>query len=225
MVTTLRVMLDQLAAPTEHALAEASRDLTRALIAGAPAGCEVEGIAPAGTSDVGIPGLAGVRRTALARRELSGALQLGLGTGIAGGMIHSPTLFAPLVRHDRVHDHDQTVVTVWDLRAWESGAELPRGVAAWQKAILKRAARFADAVVVPTHSLAVRLGEIAPSLADRVRVVAGAAPLGFAVPPPDVVRWGCRRGTSCSRGDLCLRRRSTRPSPRWPRRGWMCPSS
>lgn len=188
MVATLRVVLDQLVAPTEHVLAEASRDLTRALIAGAPAGCEVEGIAPAGSSDVDVPGLAGVRRTALARRELSGALQLGVGTGIGGGMIHSPTLFAPLVKHDRLHDNDQTVVTVWDLRAWESGAELPRGVASWNKAMLKRAVRFADAVVVPTHSLAGRLGEIAPSLADRVRVVAGASPLGFAVPSDDVGR-------------------------------------
>ncbi|MGA7147611.1 MAG: glycosyl transferase, partial [Microbacterium sp.] len=134
MVATLRVMLDQLVAPTEHVLAEASRDLTRALIAGAPAGCEVEGIAPAGGEGLDVPGLAGVRRTALARRELSAALQLGVGTGIGGGMIHSPTLFAPLVKHDRVHDNDQTVVTVWDLRAWEAGAELPRGVASWQKA-------------------------------------------------------------------------------------------
>jgi hypothetical protein len=200
-VATLRVMLDQLVTPTEHVLAEASRDLTRALIAGVPSGCEVEGIAPAGSSGVEVPGLAGVRRTALARRELSGALQLGVGTGIGGGMIHSPTLFAPLVKHDRLHDNDQTVVTVWDMRPWESAAELPRGVASWNKAMLKRAARFADAVVVPTHSLAVRLAEVAPSLADRLRVVAGASPLGFAVPSDEV---GRRRSLGLPEGYVLL---------------------
>lgn len=189
-VATLRVVLDQLVAPTEPELAEASRELARALVIGAPAGCEVEAIAPAGGDDAALAsvGLAGVRRTALPRRELAAALQLGVGTGIGGGMIHSPSLFAPLVRHDRVHDHDQTVVSVWDLRPWESAAELPRGVAAWHKAMLRRAVKHADAVVVPTHSLAARLLEIAPGVGDRIRVVAGAAPLGFAVPVDEIGR-------------------------------------
>lgn len=189
MTATLRVMLDQLVAATEPDLVEASRELAKALVIGAPAGCEVEAIAPAGgqgdLSDV--PGLAGVRRTALARRELAGALQLGVGTGIGGGMIHSPSLFAPLVRHDRVHDNDQTVVTVWDLRAWEAADELPRSAVAWQRAMLKRAVKYADAVVVPTHAIGARLAEIA-RLGDRIRVIAGAAPLGFAVPTDEVGR-------------------------------------
>lgn len=190
MVATLRVVLDQLVAPTEPDLAEASRELARALVLGAPAGCEVEAIAPAGPASLEdvVPGLAGVRRAALQRRELSAALQLGVGTGIGGGMIHSPSLFAPLVRHDRVHDHDQTVVSVWDLRPWESPAELPRGVVAWHKAMLKRAVKHADAVVVPTHSLAARLRDIAPGLGDRLRVIAGASPLGFAVPVDEIGR-------------------------------------
>ena len=137
MTATLRVMLDQLVAPTEPDLVEASRDLTRALVIGAPAGCEVEGIAPAGGEGElsTVTGLVDVRRTALQRRALAGALQLGVGTGIGGGMIHSPSLFAPLVRHDRVHDNDQTVVTVWDLRPWETPAEMPRSVVAWHRAI------------------------------------------------------------------------------------------
>ena len=203
MVATLRVVLDQLVAPTEPELAEASRELARALVIGAPSGCEVEAIAPAGgpegALDV-VAGLANVRRTALPRRELSAALQLGVGTGIGGGMIHSPSLFAPLVRHDRVHDHDQTVVTVWDLRPWESPAELPRAVVAWHKAMLKRAVKHADAVVVPTHSLAGRLLELAP-LGDRVRVIAGASPLGFAVPTDEV---GRRRELGLPEGFILL---------------------
>jgi glycosyltransferase involved in cell wall biosynthesis len=204
MTATLRVMLDQLVAPTEPDLAEASRELARALVAGAPAGCEVEGIAPAGgqidpRSEVA--GLAGIRRTALARRELAGALQLGVGTGIGGGMIHSPSLFAPLVRHDRVHDNDQTVVTVWDLRPWEAADELPRATVAWHRAMLKRAVRYADAVVAPTHSIAARLVELAPPLGDRIRVIAGASPLDFTVPSDEV---GRRRGLDLPEGFLLL---------------------
>lgn len=201
MVATLRVVLDQLVAPTEPVLAEASRDLTRALIAGAPAGCEVEGIAPAGgDGDPEVPGLAGLRRTALPRRELAAALQLGVGTGIGGGMIHSPTLLAPLVKHDRVHDNDQTVVTVWDLRPWEAPAELSRAAAGWHKAMLKRAVKHADAVVVPTHSIAERLADIA-RVGDRVRVISGASPLGFAVPTDEV---GRRRGLDLPEGFVLL---------------------
>ena len=102
-------------------------------------------------------------------------------------MIHSPTLMAPLVKHDRVHDHDQTVVTVWDLRAWESPDELPRPRVMFERAMLKRAVKYADAVVVPTHALAQRLGGIA-RLGDRVRVIAGAAPTGFRAPNDAVAR-------------------------------------
>ncbi|WP_342000969.1 glycosyltransferase [Microbacterium sp. LWH7-1.2] len=204
MAATLRVVLDQLVAPTEPEVAEASRELARALVLGAPSGCEVEAIAPAGGVDGAldaVPGLAGVRRTALPRRELAAALQLGVGTGIGGGMIHSPSLFAPLVRHDRVHDHDQTVVTLWDLRPWESPSELTRSSVAWHKAMLKRAVKHADAVVVPTHSLAVRLLEIAPGLRDRVRVIPGASPSGFAVPTDEV---GRRRSLGLPEGYVLL---------------------
>ncbi|MDN3495371.1 glycosyltransferase [Planococcus sp. APC 4015] len=198
MVATLRVVLDQ---SPEPRLAEASRELSKALVLGAPDGCEVEAIVPAGVDSPDVAGLSDVRHTALARRELAAALQLGIGTGIGGGMIHSPSLFAPLVRHDRVHDHDQTVVTVWDLRAWDAPDELPRGVAAWHKAMLKRAVRHADAVVVPTHSLSARLVGIAPKLADRVRVIAGASPLGFGVPRDEV---GRRRSLDLPEGCVLL---------------------
>ncbi|MGK3953389.1 glycosyltransferase [Microbacterium sp. I2] len=203
MVATLRVVLDQVVAPTDRPLAEASRELARALVAGAPSGCEVEAIVPAGGEDVGeaVPGLADVRRAALARRELSGALQFGLATGLGGGMIHSPSLFAPLVKHDRVHNNDQTVVTVWDLRPWEAPVELPRPVVAWHKAMLRRAVKYADAVVVPTHSLAARLVEIAPQLGDRVRVIAGASPIGFSVPSDEI---GRRRALDLPEGFVLL---------------------
>lgn len=194
MVATLRVMLDQVAAPTDPDLELASRELARALADAAPAGCEVEGIIPgvpaARVDEIALelPGLERLHKVALARRELSAALQLGVATGIGGGMIHSPTLFAPLVKHDRIHDNDQTVVTLWDLRAWEAPDELSRTVVGWQRAMLKRAAKHADAIVVPTHSMAEALEEVAPRLGDRVRVIPGASPAGFAVPADEVGR-------------------------------------
>lgn len=187
MVATLRVLLDF--APVE--LREPTVQLARALVSTAPRGCDVRGVVASGVSQEAqdaVPGLADVHVSPIPRRELATALQLGAPAGIGGGMLHSASLFAPLVRHDRVHDNDQTVVTVWDLRAWEVPGELSRGAASWQRGMLKRAVRHADAVVVPTHAHAARLAEIAPKLGDRVRVIAGAAPAGFAVPRDEIGR-------------------------------------
>lgn len=202
MTATLRVMLDQLVSPTDPDLATASRELTRGLIEGTPSGCDVEGIAPAGPADrpVEIDGLAGVRRTTLPRRELAAALQLGVATGIGGGMIHSPTLLAPLVRHDRVHENDQTVITLWDLGPWDDAGQWPRSVVAWHRAMLKRAVKHADAVVVPTHAMARQLAGIA-KLGERIRVIAGAAPSGLRVPVDEV---GRRRAMDLPEGFVLL---------------------
>ena len=97
-------------------------------------------------------------------------------------MLHSPSLLAPLVRHDRVNrPNDQTVVTVHDTFAWTH----PRGLGAheigWQKAMAKRAHRFADAVVVPTHAVGRQLDDIYP-FGDRIRVIGGAARSSLALP-------------------------------------------
>lgn len=192
MTTTLRVVLDQLVTPTDADLAAASRELAGALVDSAPAGCDVAAIAPTagrdgGDGDVDVAGLTSVHRMALARRELAAAWQLGVVAGVGGGLIHSPTLLAPLAKHDRVHDHDQTVVTLWDLRAWDAPDELPRASVVWSRTMLKRAEKHADAVVVPTHAMAQRLAETT-KLGERLRVVSGAAPTGFAVPTDAVGR-------------------------------------
>ncbi|WP_354002912.1 hypothetical protein [Microbacterium elymi] len=126
-------MLDQLVGPTDPDLAMASRELAHALVQAAPAGCDVGAIVPSGPFDMA--GLAEVRRLGMARRELAAAWQLGVTAGVGGGLIHSPTLLAPLSRHDRVNDHDQTVVTLWDLLAWEHPDELTRPAQTWSKAM------------------------------------------------------------------------------------------
>ncbi|MGW9156588.1 glycosyltransferase [Microbacterium sp. NPDC055665] len=176
----LRVVLDQLVHVVDPDQASASVDLARGLIATAPSGCAVDAIVPAG-AEVPIAGVGEVRTLALGRRELAASWQLGIAPGVGGGMIHSPTLMAPLVRHDRVHDNDQTTVTLWDLRAWDAPEELPKTVVGWQRGMLRRAVKHADAVIVPSHAVAERLSELA-RLGDRVRVVAGAPPHGFAAP-------------------------------------------
>lgn len=178
MTVQLRVVVDQIGVDAD--LARAALGLTEGLIRTAPRGCVVSGIAPSGT-EVPVAGLHDVRTLPLARRELAAAWQMGIAAGVGGGLIHSATLLAPLVRHDRVHDNDQTTVTLWDLCAWENPDALPKTSVAWQRAMLKRAVRHADAVVVPSHAMAERLAEIT-SLGDRIRVIAGAAPARFREP-------------------------------------------
>lgn len=174
----MRVVVDQIGVDAD--LARAALGLTLGLVNTAPRGCVVSGIVPNG-AEASVAGLHDVRTLPLARRELAAAWQMGIAAGVGGGLIHSPTLLAPLVRHDRVHDNDQTTVTLWDLCAWENPEALPKTSVAWQRAMLKRAVKHADAVVVPSHAMAERLAEITP-LGDRIRVIAGAAPAGFCEP-------------------------------------------
>lgn len=182
----LRVVLDQLVHVVDPDQAWAAVELTAGLVSTAPHGCAVDAIVPAG-AEVPVPGVEAVRALALGRRELAASWQLGIAPGVGGGLIHAPTLMAPLVRHDRLHDNDQTTVTLWDLRAWDAPQSVARSSAAWCRGMLRRATRHADAVVVPSHAMAVRLGEIA-RVGDRIRVIAGAPPRGFAAPADAAAR-------------------------------------
>jgi glycosyltransferase involved in cell wall biosynthesis len=188
MSTTLRVIVDQVVAPVPGPIGRYAEALTRALVATAPRDCQVEGVVSSSLpSDYerlldALPGLSGLYKSSLARRELAAAWQFGLTTSPGGGMIHAPSLFAPLRRHDRTNPGEQVVVTVHDLVAWTHPQSLTTASVAWQKAMLKRARRHADAIVVPTHALAERLAAIA-DFGDRVRVIGTAPRPGLAVPP------------------------------------------
>ena len=191
MTVTLRVVLDQLVAPTSRDLAEASASLTEALIATAPRGCDVGAIVPSPgiADDEAIAGLSSETRLSMRRRELAASWQLGVAPGIGKGLIHSPTPLAPLVRHDRVNETHQIVVTLWDLRAWESPEELPKAEVLAARALLSRVGKHADAVIVPTHAMAERLAEVAKSkLVKKVRVIGGAPAAGLRVPSDAVGR-------------------------------------
>ena len=69
--------------------------------------------------------------------------------------------------------NDQTVVTVHDAIAWTDPDLLTSRQASWNRAMTKRAERFADAVVTPTHAVADVLAENF-AFGDRLRVIGGA---------------------------------------------------
>ncbi|RNE59096.1 glycosyltransferase family 4 protein [Cryobacterium tepidiphilum] len=187
-MTTLRMVVDQMAAPVPGSLGRYTEDLTRALIQTAPPGCDVEGIVSATPAEQcrqieeKLPGLGSLYKTTLARRELTAAWQLGLGTSPGPGIIHAPGLLAPLRRHDRIGGpFTQVTVTVHDVLAWTHPDALSNATAAWTKTVMKRARKFADAVVVPSHALAEQLAEIM-DFGDRVRVITPAVPSGLRLP-------------------------------------------
>ncbi|WP_414171176.1 glycosyltransferase [Clavibacter tessellarius] len=160
MTTTLRVIIDQLTGPTPGGMGRYAEDLTSAIVAATPSGCEVEGVVsavtPEQTADLEqrLPGLARITRVPLPRRELSRAWQLGLPTPGTSGMVHAPGLLAPLRRHDRVNTNDQIVATIHDVNAWTHPESMTSASVSWTKAMAKRARKHADAVVVPSHALA-----------------------------------------------------------------------
>ncbi len=179
MATTLRMVVDQMVTPVPNGISRYTEELTRALIQTAPGGCRVEGIVSAlppekiAVIEDGLPGLGQLHRTTLPRRELAAAWQLGIVPTLGSGMIHSPSLLAPLRRHEREFDQTQIVVTIHDTLAWSHPKSLTPTSVAWHKAMAKRARKHADAIVVPTHAVAEQLADII-DFGDRVRVISGA---------------------------------------------------
>lgn len=193
-MTTLRVIVDRIVGPTPGGIGRYTEELTRELITSAPNGCEVTGIVSASpesdyrTLEMLLPGIAGLYKSALDRKQLQLAWQYGLTRLPGKGMVHAPSLFAPLGRHDRLNDEgDQTVVTVHDVIPWTHPDAVSPRRAAWCRAMAKRAHRYADAVVVPTHTVAAQLDEIF-DFGDRIRVIGGAVSSKLTVPVDPEVR-------------------------------------
>ncbi|MBC7724666.1 MAG: glycosyltransferase family 4 protein [Burkholderiaceae bacterium] len=165
-----------------------AEELTRELIRTAPAGCQVSGVVSSSLeSDYErvhtlLPGLADLFKSALARRELQFAWQHGVTRLPGSGMVHATSLMAPLSKHDRVNNTgDQTVVTVHDVVAWTHPHTMSPRQASWAKGMARRAFKYADAVVVPTHTVAAQLGEIL-DFGERIRVIPGAVSSKLSVP-------------------------------------------
>ncbi len=178
--TTLRVVLDGAGAETPHGVGRYTIELTRQLIATAPRGCSVTGFVPSSPEAdydriaAALPGLASLAKSALDRRQLAAAWQHGFSRLPGTGMVHAPSLLAPLYRHDPVNNPgEQFVVTMHDAVAWTHPETLPGRRVSWVKAMARRAERYADAVVVPTHAVADELASVL-DLGERVRVIGGA---------------------------------------------------
>ncbi len=168
-------------------MARFSRELVRALVSQAPRGCDVEAVIPAVSAEevegltLLLPGLSDVHRLPLGARELRTAWQHSFTSIRLDGMVHSPTPFAPLVKHNRLASPgNQTVVTFHDAAPWLFPEETgPRG--AQVRAMAKRAQRYADAIVVPSHAVAEALTDHV-ALGDRVRVISGAVSSSLRLP-------------------------------------------
>ena len=181
---TLRVIVDEVLAPVPNGISRYAEDLTRALIATAPPGCSVEGVVAASPEAEYVdlldrlPGMS-LFKSSLARRELASAWAHGF-TRLPG-MIHAPSLLAPLSKHDRINTNEQTVVTMHDVTAWVHPGSLESRGIGWHRAMARRAHRYADALIVPTHAVAEQLAEFL-DFGDRVRVIGGAVGSTLAVP-------------------------------------------
>lgn len=214
-MTTLRVIVDQMLAPVPGGIGRYTEELARALIEAAPTDCFVEGVVSASTEAEyaslreRLPGLAGLHKSHLGRRELAASWQYGLTRLPGGGMIHSPNLLAPLGRHDRLNNAgEQIAVTIHDAAAWTYPESLPALKVNWQKTMARRAQKYADAIVVPTHAVAEQLSEFL-DFGDRIRVIGGAVSSKLSVPVDAnarAERLGLPERYILAVGDLAVRR-------------------
>lgn len=187
-MTTMRIIVDDVVSGGPGRLPRYAEDLTRAMLAATPRGAEVAGFVAASTEDEyaylhdRLPGLKILHKSALTRGQLASAWHRGFTPLPGSGVVHAPSLFAPLRRHDRTTSPgDQTVVTIHDAIAWTHPELLSPRVASWTRAMGARAERYADAIVVPTHSVAADLEERL-AVAGRVRVIGGAPSTTLVVP-------------------------------------------
>ncbi len=138
-----------------------------------------------------VPGVSGPRRLPLPRRPLIAAWERGLGPSPGPvDVVHAPTLLFPPRRRRPV------VVTLHDAVPWTHPETLtPRGVR-WHRAMAERAARTADAVVVPTQAVAESLrGHLA---LPRVRVIGEGVAEILGRTPPDAADRARRLGLPTS---------------------------
>jgi glycosyltransferase involved in cell wall biosynthesis len=184
--TPFHVIVDDALESRPRGLAAPARGLISAMLATRPAGIEVVGFVSSSPEseyaelEEAFPRLARLQKSTLAHAQLAGAWQHGF-TPPLGGMVHSPSLFAPLSGRG-----DQTVVTVHDAIAWLD-PETVAGSASWFRNMGKRADRHAAAVVVPSHATADAFAELG-MFGDRMRVIPNAPTPGLVVPDDAAAR-------------------------------------
>ncbi|MFC4004223.1 glycosyltransferase family 4 protein [Prauserella oleivorans] len=159
----LVVLAEQLLAPVPGGTGRYTAELLRALAASVPEGWTVSSVV-ARHSDVEparVAGVRGPRMLPLPRRALVAAWRLGVPWWPGGDGVHAPTPLAP----PRAPRGRTLTVTVHDTVPWTHPETLtPHGVS-WHRSAVSRAARNADALVVPTHAVAAELARHSPARA------------------------------------------------------------
>lgn len=183
----LTVVVEQSLAPVPGGTGRYALQITSALAAQPPPGWQVRTVT-AWHRDVraaAIAGADGPRRLPVGHRGLNELWLRGWPPIVRGARVHATTPLAPRRR-------DGLVVTVHDAVAWTHPETLtPRGVR-WHRAMIERAVRLADAIVVPSTAVADDLVGVLPGAAVRVHVIGhGVTPLD---PPGDAEQRRFRHG-------------------------------
>lgn len=175
-MTTLRVVLESVHRPVRSSIGRYSEEVARALIATAPDGVGVDLMVPHVTDEEQqefatlLPG-ASITRMGLAGRGLRAAWLSSLTTLSGQGLVHSPSLFAPLRSLDKdANPPDQMIVTVHGLARLQRPERYTQLQRRWFERMLKRAVKYADAIVVPTHAVLEEL-DARFGVGSRARVV------------------------------------------------------
>jgi glycosyltransferase involved in cell wall biosynthesis len=173
------VVLEQALAPVPGGTGRTAVELAAALARTSAAGDEVVGWTAwhRDASAARVAQVEGPHRLRLGRRALVAAWERGLGPAPRGlDVLHAPT---PLFPHRR----QPLVVTVHDTVPWTHPETLTERGVRWHRSMIGRAARVADAIVVPTEAVRTELSEVAPDARDRTHVLgAGVSPALLAEP-------------------------------------------
>lgn len=172
-VPELVVLADQLLAPVPGGTGRYTAELLRSLAVTAPSGWTVSSVVSrhADPEAAAVEGVEGPRVLPMPPRALVALWQAGVPYWPGGDAVHAPTPLAPprspvLGRHRGAC----LTVTVHDTVPWSHPHTLTARGVRWHKAMIGRALRTADAVVVPTRSVATELAELVP-VGARVLVI------------------------------------------------------
>jgi len=187
-MVTLRLLLDRLHDPRPSGTRRYTVSLAREIVRRAPGGCDAEALlakttpeAVAGVRDL-VPGLVGSTQSSKRLESLEKAWPRGFATAtFGGGLVHAFEPLAPLRDISLSGGIDQTVVTWHHAAAFTRPELLDPAEVKLHEALLKRAHRFASAIVVPTNAVADELGE-RYDFGGRLRVIGGAASATLRLP-------------------------------------------
>lgn len=172
------MLADQLLAPVPGGTGRYTWRIGAALAATAPQGWTVRTVVTrcADPSPAAIPGTAGPTVLPWPRRALLAAWERGVPLWPGGDSVHAPTPFAPPRR--RGHG---LVVTVHDTVPFTHPHTLTRRGARWHRRAITRAARTANALVVPTTAVAAELPQRLAGV--TIAVIGHGASADLAEPP------------------------------------------